>query len=153
MGQDLLRALATGMQVASPLAQGMDANQMAKANAAVDRADAAQTMTEARRRAHEINRVGRARASAQKARAAGSGFTQEGTSLILQLDELMAAQFNANEEIRVGRAEENRRLQSAAATIQRGRVARNAGIFTALGKGVDALGSATKRKSILDAQN
>lgn len=148
MGQKTLRALGTGLGTASPLANGLTANQQADANAAISRADAAVTISESRRRAHEINRAGRARAGKQKARAAGAGFTQEGTSLILQLDELAAAQFNANEEIRVGRAGENRALQSAANTVRRGKTARNVGIATSLGKGVQALGSAEQRKVI-----
>lgn len=148
MGEKILRALSTGLQVGSPLAQGLTANEQAKANAAVDLADASLTMAESRRRAHEIQRTGRARAGKQKVMAAGAGFTQEGTSLVLQLDELMSAQFAANEEIRVGRAQENRLRQSAAATIRRGRTARNVGALTALGQGVGALGKAVKRDSI-----
>lgn len=148
MGQNLLRMLGQGLQAGGTLGKGLSAQKQAEANAEIDRQDAARLMDESRRRANIIREQGRAAAGREKVRAAGSGFTQEGTSLQLQIDEIQAAEFNALEELRVGSAGEKRALDSAALNVQRGKVAKRSAIIDTLGIGVGALGSKRSRKEI-----
>jgi len=145
MGQDLLRNLGTGLNLGSTLGQGRSAQKQAEANAEIDRRDAAILMEESHRRAALMREQGRKGAKQEKVRAAGAGFTQEGTSLQLQIDQIEAAEFNALEELRVGSAAERRALNSAALNVQRGKVARKSSLFNALGVGVQALGSKEAR--------
>jgi hypothetical protein len=149
MGEKLLRGLGQGLQVGGILGGGDSAQDQAEANAAIDRADAARTMEESRRRAAVIREQGRAAAGREKVRAAGSGFTQEGTSLQLQIDEIAAAEFNALEELRVGKAAEQRSLQSAALNVRRGKVARRGSLLNAASAGVGFLEKQRKRKEDL----
>lgn len=148
MGEKLLRQLGTGLRFGSILGKGKSAQDQAEAYAEIDRRDAAIIMEESRRRAHEIRRVGRQRASAQKVATAGSGFTQEG-ALQLQLDQIEAAEFNALEELRVGAAGESRALSSAALNVRRGKVAKRSSLFEALGVGVTSLGKKRARAETL----
>ena len=55
MGKDILKALANGLQAAGTLGVGLSAQARAEANAKIDRQDAARTIEEARRRAHQIS--------------------------------------------------------------------------------------------------
>ena len=69
-----------------------------------------------------------------------------------------AAEFNALEEIRVGRASEQRSLQSAALNVRRGKVAKRTSRLDTLGVGVQALGKSKANKidkatDALNAQN
>ena len=155
MGKGLLQALSQNqgsiLQGVGTLGKGFSAQKQAEANAQVDRANAALAIEESKRRAFEIQRRGRQAAGQEKVRAAGSGFTQEGTSLQLQIDQLEAAEFNALEELRVGRAAEQRHLQSASLNVQRGKVAKRTSVLDTLGVGVQALGKSKAKK--IDASN
>lgn len=151
MGQETLRAIGSGLQMGGQIGGALAANRQAQYNASVDRADAVRVMQESRKRAAIIMRQGRSRAAEQKVRAAGSGFTQEGTSLQLQLDEIATAEFNALEEIRVGRAAESRFLESAAYNVQRGKIAKTSGLLGAVGTGVGLFEQAQERKRLKDA--
>lgn len=151
MGQELLRNIGTGLKLGGTLGRGLSAQEQSEANAQVDRNDAALAIEESRRRAAQIRARGRSAAGQEKVRAAGAGFAQEGTSLQLQIDQIEAAEFNAIEEIRVGRAQESRSLQSAALNVQRGKVQKRASVLDTLGVGVQALGKAKERK--IDGKN
>ncbi len=147
MGKDFLRTFGNTLELSSLLARGFSAEDRAKENARIDLANAERDLTESRRRAFEIQRRGRQAAATQKVRAAGAGFTQEGTSLQVQIDEIEAAEFNALEELRVGQAAAKRSRSSAALNVQRGKVAKRSGIFNALGTTVRQLGSRRERKA------
>lgn len=149
MGQKLLRALGDGAQFGSILGRGKSAQDQAEANAAIDREDAKNLMEESRRRAFLTTERGRKAAKSERVKTAAAGFTQEGTSLQLEIDQIEAAEFNALEELRVGAAGERRALHSAALNVRRGKVARRSSLFDALGVGVEALGSKAKRKADL----
>ena len=149
MGEKLLRGLGQGLQIGGTLSGGFSAQEQAERNAEIDRADAARTIEESHRRAAVIREQGRAAAGREKVRAAGAGFTQEGTSLQLQIDEIAAAEFNALEELRVGKAAESRLKQSADLNVRRGKVAKRSGIFGAASQGLGFLGKARTRKEIM----
>lgn len=146
MGKETLQALASALQIGGALGKGLSAQEQAEANAQIDRQDAARSIEESSRRAFEITRRGRQAAGAEKARAAGAGFTQEGTTLQLQIDQMEAAEFNATEEIRAGRASASRSQQSAALNVRRGKVARRSSFLDAASRGVTILGKSRAKK-------
>lgn len=146
MGEELLRSIGEGLKTQSVMGQGKSSQQRAEINAAVDLRDAEIVMGESSRRAHEIMRRGRSDASAEKVRAAGAGFTQEGTSLQLQIDQIMDAEFNAKEAIRVGNIEGERLRHSARLNVRRGRIARRVAKFDKFGLLANAIGSKRERK-------
>ena len=145
MGDKLLRGLGQGLQVGGILGGGKSAQEQAEANAAIDRADAERTMEESRRRANVIREQGRSAAGREKVRAAGAGFTQEGTSLQLQIDQIAAAEFNALEELRVGKAAEERSNQAAQLNVRRGKVARRGSLLNAATTGLGFMASQRSR--------
>jgi hypothetical protein len=146
MGKKLLETLGPILELGGTLGRGLSAQERAEANAEIDKKNAAQSIEESRRRAFEIQRRGRQAAGAEKVRAAGAGFTQEGTSLQLQIDQLEAAEFNSREEIRVGRAAESRSLESAALNVKRGKTARRTSFLDAASKGITVLGKSRAKK-------
>ena len=139
MGIETALLLSGGVKAVSSLARGNAANKQAKANAQIDLQDAEVKIQEARERAAIRRRAGQRAAKSERVAAAASGFTQEGTSLQLQLEQLKQAELNAQEELRVGRIEERRLQQSAIANIRRGKVAKRASFFEAASAGVNAV--------------
>ncbi len=153
MGEKLLGQLGVGLDIGGQLGRGLSAQKRAEQNAAIDRADADVLLEEGRRRAFEIQRRGREGAATEKVKTAAAGFTQQGTSLDLQLDHIEAAEFNAKEELRVSQAGAKRLRDSAANNVQRGKVAKRSALLGILGTGVSTLGRKRSRKEALDAFN
>lgn len=132
--------LNAGFQIANLLNQGQSASAMANQNAQVDYNNAAQGLEEARNRAVLIRQQGERDAKSSKASSAASGFvSSEGTDLTLQLETLKIANLNAMEETRVARVNETRLNQSAAHSIQRGKVARRSSVLNAATAGINIL--------------
>lgn len=141
MGGSLLQAYGS-------LAAGNAANKQSKENARLDLQDAANLLNETQERAAIIRRQGKRDASRVRANTAGSGFTQEGTSLQLELEQIRQSDINAMEEVRVGRTEERRLQSSALNNLRRGRVAKRSGqigAFTALADGASKATTAGAR--------
>ena len=129
-----------GFQIANLINQGESASAQANRNAQIDYQNAALGLEEARIRAAMIMKQGVSAASASKASSASSGFvSSEGTDLTIQLETLKIANLNAMEEKRVARVNELRLNESAALSIQRGKVARRSSILNAASTGINLL--------------
>ncbi len=95
-----------------------------------------------------IQEKGRARAAQTKVGVAASGFTQEGTSLQLQVDEIQAADFNAREVLRVGSAASRRQNDESLLDVRRGLNAKKRSTFDAVSQKITSLSKANARKRL-----
>ena len=121
------------IQAGAQLQAGKSAQEMAEANAAIDRADAAVVHAETKARTLEVFRAGRRGSKSIRAQAAASGFAQEGTPLLVQAEAIKEAELTSLEEQRIGLTEEKRLLESAKLNVRRGKIARRTSQFQALG--------------------
>jgi hypothetical protein len=134
------------LEAITGIGAGIQANEVAKRNAAIDEADARVAVREGRASAALEQRRGLIVQAEQAVRFAGAGIAPgEGTPLQLAAQESVRAELRGAEELRAGLSEAERRKQSAALQRARGKAAKKAGFIRAgaalLGKPIQKLGS------------
>ena len=129
------------LEAVSSAGQGIQANEVAKRNAAIDEEDARLAIQDARSEAAIENRRGTRVAAEQAVAFAGGGVRSDvGTPLTLAAQEVVNAELRSSDALRRGAFESNRRKQSAALQRFRGKSVKRAGFIKAGAQILNTLG-------------